>query len=146
MVKNSFYFRTENRTVGEVRKRIVDEYLELTSHFRNEFCWSPHQQMRFIESLLMGIPPQVLYLVECESGRVTVLDGLQRLTALWCYVNSEDFEKLSLIEKQRVEDIQLTFFVLPYGVAREKANDIYKRLNPDFYFNSDNLDVKLLTY
>lgn len=47
--------------------------------FQRDFVWSPDKQSKLIESCVMRIPLPVLYVAEGDDGRITVVDGLQRL-------------------------------------------------------------------
>ena len=86
---DSVFIRTEQRTVGEVVKRIKDGRYILNPDFQRDFVWSLKQQSRLIESCLMRIPLPVFYVAEAEDGKIIIIDGLQRLTTFNKYINNE---------------------------------------------------------
>lgn len=63
--------------------------IDLDPDFQRHFVWSSYQKSRLIESLLLRIPIPNLYFAEDNEGRLTVVDGLQRLTTIASFVNNE---------------------------------------------------------
>ena len=54
--------------------------------FQRGFVWTKPQSDRFIESLLLGLPvPGIFLWKDPQSGRLAVIDGLQRLRTLKFY-------------------------------------------------------------
>jgi len=51
--------------------------------------WTKKQKSCLIESILMGIPIPFIYLAESQNGNLIVIDGRQRLTALFEYLNNK---------------------------------------------------------
>ena len=85
---DSVFVRTEQRTVSEVVKRIKNERFILNPDFQRDFVWSTDKQSRLIESCLMRIPLPVFYVAEAQDGRIIVVDGLQRLTSFYRFMNN----------------------------------------------------------
>ena len=56
--------------------------IDFTPDFQRKFVWDSHQKSKLIESILLRIPLPMFYLAEDEEGRITVVDGLQRLTTI----------------------------------------------------------------
>jgi hypothetical protein len=148
---DSVFVRTEQRTVGDIVKRIKAERYILDPDFQRDFVWSPQQQSRLIESCLMRIPLPVFYVAEANDGRIIVVDGLQRLTTFHRYLNNEfslsglgdgraetsqenvftgkRFEDLPLNLQERVEDTQLTLYILDAKAPQRAKLDIFERVN-----------------
>lgn len=148
---DSVFVRTEQRTVGDIVKRIKAERYILDPDFQRDFVWSPQQQSRLIESCLMRIPLPVFYVAEANDGRIIVVDGLQRLTTFRRYLNNEfslsglgdgraetsqdnvftgkRFEDLPLNLQERVEDTQLTLYILDAKAPQRAKLDIFERVN-----------------
>ncbi len=53
--------------------------------FQRKEVWTKTQKDRFIESLLLGFPVPGIFLVAEPDGTFLVLDGQQRLRAIWDY-------------------------------------------------------------
>ncbi|MFT6569689.1 MAG: hypothetical protein ACJAWY_001396, partial [Sphingomonas echinoides] len=71
--------RKDARTVRDVVQRIDAGRYSMNPDFQRDFVWSPDKQSKLIESCVMRIPLPVLYVAEGDDGRITVVDGLQRL-------------------------------------------------------------------
>jgi hypothetical protein len=56
--------------------------IDLTPDFQRNLVWDSIQKSRLIESILLRIPLPMFYFSEDEEGRITVVDGLQRLTTI----------------------------------------------------------------
>ena len=136
--------RSETRTVSEVVNRITRGRFVLGPDFQRDFVWEPKKQSKLIESCVMRIPLPVLYVAEGEDGRITVVDGLQRLTTFQRFLNDKfaltglgndhpltghKFTELPLNLQERVEDTQLTLYILDKGAPRRAQLDIFERVN-----------------
>ncbi len=148
---DSVFVRTEQRTVNEVVKRIKKERFILNPDFQRDFVWSVKKQSRLIESCLMRIPLPVFYVAEAKDGRIVVVDGLQRLTTFLRFLNDEfglsqlgdgkedapqdnwllgkKFNDLPLNLQERVEDTQLTLYILDSKAPQRAKLDIFERVN-----------------
>lgn len=65
-----------------IAEMIDNEDIDFTPDFQRNFVWDSHQKSRLIESILLRIPLPMFYFAEDEEGRITVVDGLQRLTTI----------------------------------------------------------------
>lgn len=69
-------------TVDSLVKRMRDESIEVP-HFQRGYVWTPAQASKFIESLLLGLPiPGIFLYRDPDTGRLSVIDGQQRLRTL----------------------------------------------------------------
>lgn len=65
-----------------VSDMIDDGDIDLSPDFQRNFVWNTHQKSRLIESILLRIPLPMFYFSEDSDGRITIVDGLQRLTTI----------------------------------------------------------------
>lgn len=65
-----------------VSDMIEDGDIDLSPDFQRNFVWNTHQKSRLIESILLRIPLPMFYFSEDPDGRITIVDGLQRLTTI----------------------------------------------------------------
>ena len=86
---DAVFVRTEQRTVGEVVKRIQNKRYILDPDFQRDFVWPNVKQSKLIESCIMRIPLPVFYVAEAPDGRIIVVDGLQRLTTFARFLGGE---------------------------------------------------------
>lgn len=80
--------------------------------FQRLFVWNIKQKSELIESILMGIPLPVIYLFEQNDGRLQVVDGRQRLTAIFQYMNNEFslFSELKILKGERGKSLKIFRF------------------------------------
>jgi hypothetical protein len=147
---DSVFVRTETRTVGEVVKRIENARYILDPDFQRDFVWPAPKQSKLIESCVMRIPLPVFYVAEARDGRIVVVDGLQRLTTFARFVSNQlklvglvsgedgtsshalegkHFRDLPLNLQERVQDTQLTMYILDAKAPERARLDIFERVN-----------------
>ena len=145
---DSVFVRTETRTIQEVFRRIEAKRYQLDPDFQRDFVWPIDKQSRLIESCVMRIPLPVLYVAEANDGRIAVVDGLQRLTTFTRYLKNEfalqfklegdhaahpldgkKFTNLPLQLQERIEDTQLTLYILDSKAPERAKLDIFERVN-----------------
>ena len=136
--------RSETRTVSEVVKRIKNNRFFMAPDFQRDFVWAQGRQSKLIESCIMRIPLPVLYVAEGNDGRIIVVDGLQRLTTFVRFINDElkltglgadhplkgkRYSDLPINLQERVEDTQLTLYILDKNAPQRARLDIFERVN-----------------
>lgn len=146
---DSVFVRSEQRTVNEVVRRIRAGRYDLSPDFQRTFVWSIEKQSRLIESCLMRLPLPVFYVAEGSDGRIIVVDGLQRLTTFRRFLdnkfrlkfdrtedsrnentlNGKHFKDLQVTLQERIEDTQLTLYILDANAPPQAKFDIFERVN-----------------
>lgn len=142
---DSVLIRTENRTVFDVVRRMEKGQYILDPDFQREFVWDIDKQSKLIESTIMRIPLPVFYLAEQDDGKIVVVDGLQRLTTFHRYVenkfalrglkgssesfNGVHFQDLAAKFQTRIEDTNLTLYLIDSKVPEQARLDIFDRVN-----------------
>lgn len=63
--------------------------LILQPDFQRQFIWDNKKASKLIESALLDIPLPVVYLSEEKDGKVYVIDGQQRLTAFFSFIDGK---------------------------------------------------------
>ncbi len=144
---DTVFVRTEQRTVADVVSRIKKGRYQLDPDFQRDFVWPPVKQSRLIESSLMRIPLPVFYVAEDIDGKIIVVDGLQRLTTFYRFINNEfalkglesadsdniisgkKFDQLPIHLQERIEDTQLTLYILDPKAPERARLDIFERVN-----------------
>ena len=135
--------RHETRTIHEVIRRIGQNNYVMDPDFQRDFIWPKDKQSKLIESVIMRIPLPVFYLAEDDTGRMVVVDGLQRLSTFHRFVKDElslhllnreelhgkRFSDLSTKLQNRVEDCNLIFYIIDSKAPERARLDIFERVN-----------------
>lgn len=122
--------------------------IELTPDFQRNFIWDKTRQSKLIESILLGLPLPSIYLSQYEDGRLTVVDGLQRLSTIKAFLNNDlklsnleyleecnglyynQLEQfLSPLRLRRFTQTQIMCFVIDYRSPSKLKFDLFRRLN-----------------
>ena len=141
---DTMLIRNESRTIHDVLRRIEQRNFIMDPDFQRDFIWDDGKQSKLIESVLMRIPLPVFYIAENEDGRMVVVDGLQRLSTFQSFVsdgrlrlrlpeqpelNGKRFTDLSPRLQNRVEDCNLTLYVIDSKAPERARLDIFERVN-----------------
>lgn len=127
---------------------IKNEDIEISPDFQRNFVWDKTRQSKLIESILLGLPLPSIYLSQYEDGRLTVVDGLQRLTTIFRFMegsfklsnleyltecNGLNYDQLqnvlSPLRVRRFGQTQIMCFVIDYRSPSKLKFDLFRRLN-----------------
>ena len=75
--------------------------IDLAPDFQRRKRWTKEKQSALIESFLMNVPVPPLYLAEDAYGQYSVVDGKQRLTAVYAFMSGN----LALSELETFNEI-----------------------------------------
>ena len=127
-------------------KRLYEDRKELILNpdFQRKDVWKGKQRSELIESILMGIPIPIMYLFETADGRKQVVDGRQRITSIFDFLNNKfplrDLKILHDLNGSRFsdldkklqgifEDYQLHVYVIQPPTPERVKYDIFDRVN-----------------
>lgn len=141
--KRKLYTEQGDPEIESLKGKFDRGRLIVQPDFQRQFVWDAGKASRLIESALLEIPLPVIYISEEEDGRECVIDGQQRLTSFFSFVNGKfpdgkDFKLTGLKvlkenEKKtfRELDEQLQDKIRYYKV---RAIIFKKESNPDIKF------------
>lgn len=139
-VDKGFYSLFElKRRYDAKPKRII-----LDSDFQREDIWRRENKAELVESVLMGLPLPIFYFNQDKYGNLIVVDGRQRLTAMFSYMNNDyklsnlkilprlndkKFSELSPVQRTQIEDFQIQAHVIMPPTPDRIKFDIFDRVN-----------------
>jgi len=135
----------EQFSIFELKRRYeTSKTLEMNPDFqRGKDVWKAKQKSELIESILMGIPIPIIYLFENEQGLKQVVDGRQRLSCIFDFLNDQfklndlkmldengkTFSSLSPKLQAKVEDYQFLAYTIQHPTPERVKFDIFDRVN-----------------
>ena len=144
------YVENKPFSVRQLSLLIDEGDLELNPDFQRNFVWDRNRQSLLIESMLLGLPLPSIYLSQYDDGRLTVVDGLQRITTIRRFLNNElrltgleyltdcigctfnelkEKKILSDLQLRQFNQIQIGCFVIDYRSPDRLKFDLFRRLN-----------------
>lgn len=83
------FARPSDPTVKDLFDRHKDGDLILQPHFQRYYVWDAGKSSRLIESVILDVPLPIIYLAEELDGRESVIDGQQRLTSFFEFLDGK---------------------------------------------------------
>lgn len=74
--------RSDRISITLISQMIDDGDIDLNPDFQRNLVWSNLQKSRLIESILLRIPLPMFYFAEDKDGKLSVVDGLQRISTI----------------------------------------------------------------
>lgn len=135
-------------SLRQIVELINNKDIEITPDFQRNFIWDKTRQSKLIESILLGLPLPSIYLSQYEDGRLTIVDGLQRITTIKKFYeddliltnleylkecNGKKYSQLdgilSPLRIRKFGQTQIMCFVIDYRSPSKLKYDLFRRLN-----------------
>ena len=136
---------TKHYSLRQVVDMIAEGDIDLAPDFQRQYVWKAWQRSGLIESLLLGIPLPSFYFNEDDTGRLQVVDGVQRLTTIFRYVTDptftlgavtylhelegQGFGDLATLFRRRLSGAQFVAHVIDPQTPYRVKFDIFRRIN-----------------
>lgn len=135
---------TKHYSLHLVVEMIREHDIDLAPDFQRHYVWKLQQRWGLIESLLLGIPLPSFYFNEDSSGRLQVVDGVQRLTTISQYVDQtfklgkmvylhelagQGYADLDRLYRRRLDSTQFVAHVIDPQTPYRVKFDIFRRIN-----------------
>ena len=88
---NPDLIRVDGSTMSlrQVHDMVKDGDIDISPDFQRNLVWDQQRKSRLIESILLRIPLPVFYFAANEKGQLSVVDGLQRLSAIVEFMDNQ---------------------------------------------------------
>ena len=111
---------------------------------RSREKWKEPKLSKLIESIILNIPIQAIYLAAENNNTYIVIDGQQRLNTIYKFLvgrfpltgleilseyNSQYYRDLPMYIKRKIEDYQITVFIIKKDSHPDIKFDIFERIN-----------------
>lgn len=125
--------RTDKISLAQISAMIDNGDIDLTPAFQRNFVWDSFRKSRLIESILLRIPLPMFYFSEDLEGRLTIIDGLQRISTIKEFMEN----KFPLKNLQYLENCEGRYF---------KEEDNKKGLETKYvrWFNLTNISANII--
>ena len=136
---------TKHYSLRQVVDMIGEGDIDLAPDFQRQYVWKAWQRSGLIESLLLGIPLPSFYFNEDGTGRLQVVDGVQRLTTIYRYatdptfklgavtylheLEGQGFNDLETLFRRRLSSAQFVAHVIDPQTPYRVKFDIFRRIN-----------------
>ena len=136
-------------SIFELKRRYDKGKICLDPDFQRNAVWNQRQKSELIESVIMGIPLPLIYLAENEDGKLVVVDGRQRLSTFFEFLDDKfKLKNLKILSQingmsmkemdadpvysryaTTIEDTQLVVQIIKYPTKDRVRFDIFDRVN-----------------
>jgi len=133
--------------IRSLKSQVDDGSLILADKFQRRQVWDLSKCSRLIESLLLNVPIPVCYFAELEDGSYSVIDGQQRLTAIYQFLtnkyalrglkvlrelNRKNFKNLDVAYQRYIYSRTIRCIVIVKESHPDIKFDVFERLNSGF--------------
>ena len=127
---------------------LVQQYREnefyIPDEYQRQYIWESQNKIRFIESILLGLPIPFMFFSDADDGRCEIIDGAQRTQTLEEFMNNElklsDLKKLTTLNgftyadlpeyfKRKFNKTTMRIVVLSDETTLEIRQEIFNRIN-----------------
>jgi hypothetical protein len=134
------HYRTNTVKVFDILRDLEGDVPRLRTNpeWQRGDVWTPALRLKFIESVLLGMPIPQITLWKHPDGRSIVVDGRQRITTLQMYRNGKipvsksiikKYDELSEEEQSSFNDTPILVLEFPRTVDEADICDYFERIN-----------------
>lgn len=147
----------EKESIANLFEMYQKGILQLQPFFQRNLVWTDKAKSQFIESILLNLPISEVYLYENEQGTLSVIDGQQRLSTIFHFLEKKfslkGLEKLESLNGKDADFEQIVsfknfniyFVKIDKNVSRGEIIDTYSRINR-YTVNLNSQELRRATY
>jgi Protein of unknown function DUF262 len=120
--QNSLVLQSSDLSLETIAKMVESGAIDVSPHYQRRERWSSDSQSKLIESFLLNVPVPPVYLAEDDFGTYSVIDGKQRISAIFRFLRDKlvlddltGFEELNKLKfSQLPRQLQNALTIRPY--------------------------------
>lgn len=93
------HFTPKDMPISDFDRMELKGRIETNPEYQRDFVYSVEKSSRLIESALMRIPLPTIYLCEETDGKLSVVDGQQRIKSFLNFIRNESLIDLGFIKR-----------------------------------------------
>lgn len=136
--QNSLVLQSSDLSLETIAKMVESEAIDVSPHYQRRERWSANSQAKLIESFLLNVPVPPVYLAEDDFGTYSVIDGKQRISAIFRFLrdklvleNLVSFAELNGLKfSQLPKPLQNALTIRPYL----RVVTLLKQTNPELKY------------
>ena len=110
IAQNRLVFQSSDLSLEAIANMVKGDAINIKPKYQRRERWNKDKQSALIESFLLNIPVPPIYLAEDEYGSYSVIDGKQRITAIYNFIQLKE----KLVNLEKFKEIEgLSFEQLP---------------------------------
>lgn len=136
-LRRKIYTEKSDPEIESLHRKFIKGKLVLQPDFQRHFIWNRTNASRLIESALLGIPIPIIYLSEEDNEDQYVIDGQQRLTSFFSFLDGEFSES---------SDKSYEFKLTGLKVLKELNGKSFKDLDENLQEKISSYSVRTITF
>jgi Protein of unknown function DUF262/HNH endonuclease len=134
------------RIVDLYRAYSIDKDLDPRPSFQRGYVWDRNRASKLVESILLHVPIPLIYTAEEDDGKEVVIDGQQRLTTCFSFI--EGFFPASRNDSERAEKGHAVkrkpFRLGKMKILKDLEGKSYKDLSEDYRKSFDKYNLQII--
>jgi hypothetical protein len=134
------------RILDLYRSYHVDKELDPRPSFQRGYVWDRNRATKLIESILLHVPIPLIYTAEEEDGREVVIDGQQRLTSCFSFIEGFFPPTANDLERSKAghEVKKRPFRLGKMKILKDLEGKGYEQLDPDMKKTLDRYGLQVI--
>lgn len=136
--QNSLVLQSSDLSLETIAAMVESKSIDISPEYQRRERWKPDTQAKLIESFLLNVPVPPVYLAEDDFGTYSVIDGKQRITAIYRFLRNkltlENLEGFSEVNNLNFSDLprplQNALSIRPYL----RVVTLLKQTNPELKY------------
>lgn len=140
--QDKLVIQSSDLSLDSISNMVKNGAIDIKPKYQRRERWNDIKQSALIESFLLNIPVPPIYLAEDEYGKYSVIDGKQRITAIFNFIEQNN----KLISLEKFHEIEgLTFNELPESLINALKIRPYIRVITLLKQSDPNLKYEVFT-